>query len=199
MDHPSRYLESLTREFSRLPGIGVKSASRLAFHILKMSHDDVSNLVRAMLEVKEHITACRICGGIADSDVCSICSDRDRDSHTICIVENARDVLTIEGTGEFHGLYHVLMGVISPLDGIGPDELNISSLLDRYAAKPVQEMILALNPTVEGDATALYLAGILMPLGVRVTRIAHGLPVGSDLEFADSATIVKSFRGRVAM
>jgi len=199
MDNPSRYLDVLVKQLSRLPGIGSKSASRLAFHILKMPQNEVDDLARALVELKKNITTCSICGGISDSDVCSICTDEKKDRKIICVVEDAKDVLTIEGTGEFSGVYHVLMGIISPLDGIGPEELNIGSLQERCSKNDVQEVILALNPTVEGDATSLYLAGIISPMGIKVSRIAHGLPVGADIEFADNATIIKSIEGRTEM
>lgn len=197
MGNPSDYLESCIRELSRLPGIGPKSASRLAFHILSMPKERVIDLSRSMLELKENISFCRICGGISDRDICTVCSDGTRDRGLLCVVEEPRDVLTIEGTGKYNGLYHVLNGLISPLDGIGPDELNISGLLERLRESGVKEIILALNPTVEGDATTLYLTKLLRPIGIKVTRIAHGLPVGADLEYTDTATIVKSIEGRV--
>ena len=193
------HLEALIRELSRLPGIGPKSASRLAFHILKMNTDEVQRLSSAIVELKASITSCKICGGIAEGDICPVCADPSRDKGLICVVENAKDVLTIERTGEFTGVYHVLGGLISPLDGIGPEDLNIAGLLDRCRGSSVREFILATNPTVEGDATSLYIAGIFKPLQVRVMRIAHGLPMGADIEFADSATIAKSIAGRVEL
>jgi recombination protein RecR len=197
MKNPSKYLEMLTREFSRLPGIGPKSASRLAFHILKMPPEDVESLSRAILVLKRNISTCTICGGISDGDVCSICSDSERDRGLLCVVEEQSDVLSIEKSGEFRGLYHVLGGVISPLDGIGPEELNIKSLIERAREGKVREVIIATNPTVEGDATSLYLSKELRPLGITVMRIAHGLPIGADIEFADSATIAQSLRDRI--
>jgi recombination protein RecR len=197
MKNPSKYLEMLTREFSRLPGIGPKSASRLAFHILKMPPEDVESLSRAILVLKKNISTCTICGGISDGDVCSICSDSERDRGLLCVVEEQSDVLSIEKSGEFRGLYHVLGGVISPLDGIGPEELNIKSLIERAREGKVREVIIATNPTVEGDATSLYLSKELRPLGITVMRIAHGLPIGADIEFADSATIAQSLRDRI--
>ncbi len=193
------YLEALIRELSRLPGIGPKSASRLAFHILKMNIDDVRRLSGAIIDTKTHVTTCPVCGGIAEGGNCAICVDAARERGVLCVVENAKDVLTIEKTGEYRGLYHVLTGVISPLDGIGPEDLNIKPLVQRCAGGAVKEIIIATNPTIEGDATGLYLAKLLKPLGVRVMRIAHGLPVGSDLEFADSVTIAKSITGRVEL
>ncbi len=197
MEGPSKYLENLIREFSKLPGIGTRSASRLAFHILKSGSSEAESLARAVLELKENIVTCSICGGISDSDVCPICADSGRDRSSVCVVENARDVLILEATGSFKGIYHVLMGTISPLDGIGPDDINIRGLVERCSAGGVAEVILALNPTIEGDATCLYIARALKPSGVRLTRIAHGLPVGADLDYVDSATIIKSIEGRV--
>jgi recombination protein RecR len=194
----SSYLESLIRKFSKLPGIGPKSASRLAFHILSMETAEVESLAGAMIDLKRNTFTCRVCGGIADGDECSICRDDARDRGLICVVEDAKDVLTIEGTGGYRGLYHVLAGLISPLDGIGPENLNIRALVGR-CGDGVREVILALNPSVEGDATALYLAQLVNPLGTTVSRIAHGLPVGADIEFADNATILKSLEGRVKM
>ena len=193
----SSYLEGMIKKFSKLPGIGPKSASRLAFHILGMTRQDVEGLARSMMELKDHIVTCRLCGGISDGEICSICGDPSRDGSLLCVVEDAKDVLTIEGTGEFGGLYHVINGLISPLDGIGPEELNLGPLVEKCGNGSVREVILALNPSVEGDATSLHVARILNPLGVRVTRIAHGLPVGADIEFADNATIAKSLAGRV--
>jgi recombination protein RecR len=194
----SSYLEVLIRKFSKLPGIGPKSASRLAFHILSMETVEVESLAAAMIDLKRNTHTCSVCGGIADGDECAICRDDARDRGLICVVEDAKDVLTIEGTGGYRGLYHVLAGLISPLDGIGPENLNIRTLVGRCGGG-VREVILALNPSVEGDATALYLAQIVNPLGVTVSRIAHGLPVGADIEFADNATILKSLEGRVKM
>ncbi len=197
MSSPSGYLDALIKELSRLPGIGPKSAARLAFHILKLQPHEVERLTRTILELKDNITFCKICGGIADKDICSICSDHDRMTDIVCVVEEARDILIIEKTMEYRGLYHVLKGVISPLDGIGPDELNIDSFVKRCRDGAVKEVIIATNPTIEGDATTLYLSRVLKPIGIKVMRIAHGLPVGSNLEFADIATIAKSFDGRV--
>jgi len=193
----SAYLEALIKKFSKLPGIGPKSASRIAFHILGMHREDVESLARAMVDLKRNTFTCSQCGGISDGETCAICLDPARDRGLICVVEDAKDVLTIDGTGEFGGLYHVLHGLISPLDGIGPDELNIQSLVEKCRGGVAREVILALNPSVEGDATSLYMARLINPFGVTVTRIAHGLPVGADLEFADTATIIKSLEGRV--
>lgn len=197
MAKPSLYIEKVTRELSRLPGIGGKSASRIAFHMLGMDRSSIERLVSSIIELKDNITTCTVCGGISDSDICSICSDPGRDKTVLCVVEGARDIFTIEASGGYRGFYHVLGGLISPLDGMGPDDLNMSSLVKRCGGNRPEEVILALNPTIEGDATTLYIAGLLVPLGLKVTRIAHGLPVGSDLEFADSATVAKSIEGRV--
>lgn len=194
---PSYYLERVTREFAKLPGIGSKSASRIAFYLLKRGRSESESLARAITDLIENIKFCEICGGISDGDVCSICEDAGRERDIICVVEGARDILTIEASGEFNGLYHVLSGLISPLDGVGPDDLNISSLVRRCGSEKPAELILALSPTIEGDATILYIASLISPLGIKVTRIAHGLPVGSDLEYVDSATIAKSIEGRV--
>lgn len=193
----SAYLEAIIKKFSKLPGIGPKSASRIAFHILGMTREEVEGMARSMVELKANIFACRLCGGIADGEICPICQDPARDRALLCVVEDAKDVITIEGTGEFRGLYHVINGLISPLDGVGPDDLNIGPLVEKCRGDSVREVILALNPSVEGDATSLYIARLVNPLGVTVTRIAHGLPVGADLEFADTATIIKSIEGRV--
>jgi len=194
---PSQYLDALIRELSRLPGIGHKSASRLAFHVLKMSNDEVARLLSSVAELKKNITTCRVCGGISDGDTCSICTNPARDRAVICAVEEQKDVLTIEKTGGFRGLYHVLGGVLSPLDGIGPDELAIGRLMERCRQGGVREVIIATNPTIEGDATALYLSRLLGEAGVTAMRIAHGIPVGADLDFADSATLIKSIQARV--
>ncbi len=197
MAKPSVYIEKVTRELSKLPGIGGRSASRIAFHMLSMDRAAVDRLVASILELKDNITTCSVCGGISDSDVCSICSDQGRDRSLLCVVEGPRDVFTVEASAGFRGYYHILGGLISPLDGIGPDDLNMASLVKRCASMKPEEVILALNPTIEGDATTLYIAGLLVSPALKVTRIAHGLPVGSDLEFADSATVAKSIQGRV--
>ena len=191
------FLEILIKKLSKLPGIGPKSALRIAFHILSMSREEVDAFARAMIDLKENTFTCGRCGGISDGEVCSICLDEKRDHGLLCIVEDAKDVLTIEGAGEYKGLYHVTAGLISPLDGIGPDDLNLRPLLEKCRNNGLAEVILALNPSVEGDATALYIARLITPLGMTVTRIAHGLPVGADIEFADNATIIKSFEGRL--
>ena len=185
----------LIEELQRLPGIGPKGAQRLAFFILKTPREQADRLVDAVREVKERVTYCSICNNITDVDPCAYCSSGARDPRTICVVEEPQNVAAIEKTREFRGLYHVLMGAISPLQGIGPDDLKIKGLLGRIGAG-VDEVILATNPNVEGEATAIYLARLLKPLGVKVTRIATGVPVGSDLDYADEVTMTKSMEGR---
>jgi len=189
-------LVRLTEELQRLPGIGAKSAQRLAFHLLKQSREDVDRLRDAIRDVKERVTYCSVCSNITDQDPCFYCTDDGRDGQTICVVEDPHNVAAIEKTGDFKGTYQVLMGALSPLKGVGPDDLNIKALLQRVAAEDVREVILATNPNVEGEATAIYLAKLLKPLGVRVSRIAMGVPVGSDLEYADEITMLKAMEGR---
>ena len=180
----------------RLPGIGPKTAQRLTFYMLKRPHDEVRELGQALLAVKEKITYCRTCFNVTDEDTCRICDDPRRDRHVICVVEEPNDLLAMERTGEYKGRYHVLLGALSPLDGIGPEDLKIRELLARLDDQSATEIILATNPNVEGEATALYLAKLLRPLAVRVTRIARGLPVGGDLEYADQVTLSKALEGR---
>jgi recombination protein RecR len=185
----------LIEELQRLPGIGPKGAQRLAFHLLKTPREHTDRLVDALRDVKERVTYCSVCNNITDADPCGFCSSSDRDHHVICVVEEPQNVSAVEKTREFKGVYHVLMGALSPLQGIGPDDLKIKSLLARIG-NGVAEIILATNPNVEGEATAIYLARLLKPLGVRVTRIAMGVPVGSDLEYADEITMHKALEGR---
>lgn len=189
-------LAELTAALQRLPGIGAKSALRLAHHLLKTPREEVDALTSAIIGVKERVTYCSICGNITDADPCRYCTSPDRDSRLICVVEQPENVGAVEKTRGFRGRYHVLMGAIAPLQGIGPDDLKIHGLLARVASGDVTEVILATNPTVEGEATALYLARLLKPLGTRVTRIAMGIPVGSDLEYTDEFTISKAMEGR---
>ncbi len=186
----------LVEELQRLPGIGRKSAQRLAFHILRTPREDAERLCDAVRDVKDRVTYCSICNNITDTDPCAYCRDESRDRSLICVVEEPQNVIAIEKTRDFKGGYHVLGGAISPLQGVGPDELKIKGLLSRVAAGGVSEVILATNPNVEGEATAIYLARLLKPLGVRVTRIAMGVPVGSDLEYADEVTVHKAMEGR---
>jgi recombination protein RecR len=192
-------LQRLIEEFRRLPGIGQKSAQRIAFYVLRNSRDDAARLAQAMLDVKDNLGICAECNNISDGEVCSYCRDPHRDRTKVCVVEEPHNVLPIETTRTFEGIYHVLHGAISPLRGIGPEQLRIKGLLDRIAQGGVEEIILATNPTVEGEATAVYLSRLLKPLGLRVTRIAMGIPVGSDLEFADEVTISKSLENRREM
>jgi recombination protein RecR len=180
----------------RLPGIGPKTAQRLTFYLLKRPTDEVRELGDALLAMKEKITYCRICFNVTDEDPCRICNDPRRDPNVVCVVEEPNDLLAMERTGEYRGRYHVLLGALSPLDGIGPDDLKIRELLARLEGKETAEVILATNPNVEGEATALYLAKLLRPLAVRITRIARGLPVGGDLEYADQVTLSKALEGR---
>jgi recombination protein RecR len=189
-------LARLIQEVKRLPGIGQKSAQRIAFHILRAKRDDVERLATALLDVKDNLGICTQCNNISDSELCPYCRDSSRDPSTICVVEEPHNVLPIETTRQFNGLYHVLHGSISPLRGVGPEQLRIKNLLDRLEGGVTQEIILATNPTVEGEATASYLSRLLKPLGVKVTRIAMGIPVGSDLEFADEVTMLKSLENR---
>jgi recombination protein RecR len=182
--------------FQRLPGIGPKTAQRLTFFLLKRPAEEVRELSEALVGVKERIGHCRICFNVTDEDPCRICTDPRRDDHVICVVEEPNDLLAMERTGEYRGRYHVLLGALSPLDGIGPDDLKIRELLARLDGKETAEVILATNPNVEGEATALYLAKLLRPLAVRITRIARGLPVGGDLEYADQVTLTKALEGR---
>ena len=189
-------LSKLIEQLQRLPGIGAKSAQRLAYHILKTPREDVDRLAEAMREVKERITYCSTCSNITDVDPCFFCTNPARDGRVICVVEEPENVNGVEKTRQFNGLYHVLMGALSPLHGVGPDDLKIKELLGRVANGSVQEVILATNPNVEGEATAIYLAKLLKPLGVKVTRIAMGVPVGSDLEYADDVTLQRAMEGR---
>ncbi len=190
-------IEELTNEFARLPGIGRKTALRLTYHLLKAPPEAGPRLAAAILAVAERVRSCERCGNLTEQSPCSICTSPRRDPSTICVVEEASDIVAIERTGEYRGLYHVLGGRLSPLDGIGPQELNIVPLLQRLNSNgTVREVVLATNPSVEGEATALYLHKLMAPLGVRVTRIARGLPVGGDLEYADGVTIAEALHGR---
>ncbi|HKD05543.1 MAG TPA: recombination mediator RecR [Bryobacteraceae bacterium] len=189
-------LARLITEFKRLPGIGQKSAQRIAFHIMRAGREDAEHLARAVLDVKDKLRMCEVCNNISDSELCQYCRDPQRDQAVVCVVEDPNNIVGIEVTRQFNGLYHVLGGSLSPLRGIGPEQLKIKSLVDRIARGSLQEVIVATNPTVEGEATAVYLSKLLKPLGMRVTRIAMGVPVGSDLEFADEVTMWKAMEGR---
>jgi recombination protein RecR len=199
MFYTAESIEQLAEQFAQLPGIGRKTAQRLALYILKMSRDEVVTMAKALINVKDKVRYCTICSNITETDPCAICSNTKRERSFICVVEEPHDVLAIEKTNEFKGLYHVLGGALSPLDGIGPDELKIKELLQRISTSTIEEIILALNPNVEGETTTLYLSRLLKPMGIKVTRIARGLPVGSDLEFADEATLSRAFEGRIVV
>ncbi|HEX8691682.1 MAG TPA: recombination mediator RecR [Longimicrobium sp.] len=189
-------IDDLTGELARLPGIGRKTALRLAFHILKAPADEAHRLARAILAVREKVRPCEECGNLTEVSPCAICSSTRRDGTTVCVVEEASDIMAIERTGEYRGMYHVLGGRLSPLDGIGPSELNVGPLMRRVGTGMVREVVLATNPSVEGEATAMYLRKLIGPLGVKVTRIARGLPVGGDLEYADGVTIAEAINHR---
>ena len=189
-------LSRLIEQLQKLPGIGAKGAQRLAFHVLKNPREDAERLCDAIRDVKEQVTYCSICNNITAVDPCAYCAGGSRDARVICVVEEPQNVMVVEKTREFRGMYHVLMGALSPLHGVGPDDLKIKGLLNRVGAGGVDEVILATSPTVEGEATALYLARLLKPLGVRVSRIAMGVPVGSDLEYADEVTMTRAMEGR---
>jgi recombination protein RecR len=189
-------VEDLIAKLAKLPGIGKKSAVRLAFHILHSSQEDAQAFARSILRVKERIGLCSICFNIAEGEVCTICRNSQRDHSLVCVVEEPSDLMAIEATGIFKGLYHVLHGAIAPLDGIGPQELKIAELLERLKQGGVAEVIVATNPTIEGDATALYLAKVVKPLGITVTRIAQGIPAGGDIEYVDIKTMSRSLEGR---
>ena len=189
-------LARLINEFKRLPGIGQKSAQRIAFHIMRASRDDAGHLAQSILDVKDKLRMCVVCNNISDAELCQYCRDPQRDQTVVCVVEDPNNIVGIEVTRQFNGLYHVLGGALSPLRGIGPEQLRIKSLVDRIARGDLAEIIVATNPTVEGEATAVYLSKLLKPLGMKVTRIAMGVPVGSDLEFADEVTMWKAMEGR---
>jgi recombination protein RecR len=192
-------VQDLIDELGRLPGVGPKSAQRIAFHILSTDPVDVRRLAQVLIEVKERVKFCSMCGNVAEEDTCRICRDPRRDPAVICVVEESKDVVAIERTREFRGRYHVLGGAISPIEGIGPDELRIRELMTRLADGVVTEVILATDPNLEGEATATYLTRLLKPMGLRVTRLASGLPVGGDLEYADEVTLGRAFEGRRAV
>jgi recombination protein RecR len=194
----SEALQQLIEEFSKLPGIGRKSAQRLALYILKQPREDVVRMARSLVNVKDRIRSCSVCCNITESDPCAICSSAKRDRTIICVVEEPNDVIALERTSEFRGLYHVLGGSLSPLDGVGPEELKVKELLVRIP-HDVTEVILAMNPNVEGEATTIYLTRLIKPLGVRVSRIARGIPVGGDLEFTDEATLARALEGRILL
>lgn len=199
MTYTAESVEQLAEHFAQLPGIGRKTAHRLALYVLKMNREEVVSLAKALVNAKDKVRYCSVCSNITESDPCFICSNPKRDRSVLCVVEEPSDVLALEKTNEFKGLYHVLGGALSPLDGIGPEELRVKELLSRLTGSSVEEVILAMNPNVEGEATTLYLSKLLKPLGAKVTRIARGLPVGSDLEYADEATLSRALEGRIAV
>lgn len=189
-------LARLIEEFSKMPGIGPKTAQRLAFYILKSSPENARNLANAVIEAKEKVKNCSICGNITDQDICEICQSKDRDKSIICVVEGVKDLVALERTGEYKGVYHILEGAISPLDGIEPENLKIEVLMKRLRTENIREVILATNPNIEGEVTASYLAKLIHPLQIKVTRIAYGVPIGGSLEFADEVTLTQALLGR---
>ena len=196
MKHYAKPLSNLIEELSKLPGIGGKTAQRLAFHILSQDDKEAFALANAILEAKKSMKYCSVCGNLTDVDPCGICTDPTRDQSVICVVESPRDVSAMERIKEFRGLYHVLHGAISPMDGIGPENINLKQLIVRLQQNDIREVILATNPNIEGEATAMYAARLIKPSGIKVTRIAHGVPVGGDLEYADEVTLSKAMEGR---
>ena len=196
MKNYAQPLENLIKELSKLPGIGGKSAQRLAFHILSLDEDRVTALADSIRDAKEKMKYCPCCGNLTDKDICDICADETRDKRVICVVESPRDVYAMERIREYKGTYHVLHGAISPMEGIGPDDINLKSLIVRLQQGDAEEVILATNPTIEGEATAMYIARLIKPAGIRASRIAHGIPVGGELEYADEVTLLKAMEGR---
>lgn len=189
-------ISKLIDSFMKLPGIGPKTAARLAFFVLTMKEDDVLSFSKALIDAKRNLSYCSVCGNITDVDPCHICTDKQRDASVICVVQDTKDVIAMEKMRDYNGKYHVLQGAISPMDGIGPEDINVASLLVRLQDETVQELILATNSTIEGEATAMYISRLVKPSGIRTTRIAHGLPVGGDLEYADEVTLSKAMEGR---
>lgn len=198
MEYPAS-VAKLVNELNKLPGVGPKTAQRLSFFILKEPPEEAEKLARAIVEARRSIKYCSVCSSLTDTDPCSICRNSNRDRSIICVVEDPRDVISIERSREFRGIYHVLKGAISPMDGVGPDDLTISELLERLKGGEVREVVLATNSSVEGEATAMYIARLIQPMGIKVTRIAHGIPVGGDLEYADEVTLARAFEGRREM
>ncbi|MEW9122652.1 MAG: recombination mediator RecR [Thermotaleaceae bacterium] len=196
MNYYAAPVARLIEEFSKLPGVGRKSAQRLAFHVLNMQEADAKNLSEAILEAKQKTRYCSQCGNITDIDPCHLCRNEQRDQSLICVVEEAKDVVAMEKTREFKGLYHVLHGAISPMEGIGPEDIRIKELLIRLQQTEVREIILATNPNIEGEATSMYISKLVKPMGIKTTRLAHGIPVGGDLEYADEVTLSKALEGR---
>jgi recombination protein recR len=197
MSNFSKPIDNLIKQLSKLPGIGQKTAQRLAFHIINMELEDAKALSSAILEAKDKIQFCSVCQNISDSDICDICSDKNRTSEIICVVESPREVIAMEKSKEYTGKYHVLHGTISPSNSITPDMLKIRELVERLAKEDIKEVILATNPTIDGEATAMYIARLLKPFGIKISRIARGLPMGADIEYADEVTITKALENRV--
>ena len=189
-------LQNLADQFARLPGIGGKTAQRLAFHVLSMDADDAQEFADAILEAKQTVHKCPCCQNLTDKELCPVCSDERRDRSTVCVVESPKDLLAFEKTKEYNGVYHVLHGLLSPMSGIGPEQIHVKELMSRMGDGTVKEVIMATNPTVEGEATAMYIARLLKPMGVKVTRLAYGIPVGGNLEFADEVTLYRALEGR---
>lgn len=196
MKYYPKPLSKLINEFSKLPGIGGKTAQRLAFHVLSLDENEAMALANSIIDAKKSMKYCSICGNLTDEDPCKICSDKSRDGSVICVVESPKDVVAMEKIKEFNGLYHVLHGAISPMEGIGPEDINLKSLIVRLQENDVNEIILATNPNIEGEATAMYIARLVKPSGIKVSRIAHGIPVGGDLEYTDEITLLKAMEGR---
>ena len=197
--HYPEPISKLIDSFMKLPGIGPKTAQRLAFHTLDMKEDDVVQFAKALVDVKRELTYCSVCAHITENDPCYICEDKQRDRSVICVVEDDKDVIAMEKMREYKGLYHVLHGSISPMDGIGPEDINIPTLIDRLKDEEVKELILAMNPNLEGESTAMYISRLVKPIGIKVTRLAQGLSVGGDLEYADEVTLSKAIAGRTEM
>ena len=189
-------IDHLSLELSRLPGIGKKSAQRLAYHIISMKEEDVRELAVSIFNAKKKVHSCPVCGNFTDTDICPVCSDSNRRRDIVCVVKDARDVNAIERTRDYNGLYHVLGGVISPMDGVGPDDIRIRELMSRIGEGEIKEVVLATNPDVEGEATAAYISRLIKPMGITVSRIAHGVPVGGELEFTDEITLMRAMQGR---
>ena len=197
--HYPEPISKLIDSFMKLPGIGPKTAQRLAFHVLDMKEDDVVQFAKALVDVKRELTYCSECGHITEQDPCYICQDKNRDRSVICVVEHDKDVIAMEKMREYNGLYHVLHGAISPMDGIGPEDINIPTLVERLKDEGVKEIILAMNPNLEGESTSMYISRLVKPIGIKVTRLAQGLSVGGDLEYADEVTLSKAIAGRTEM
>lgn len=199
MEYFALPLQNLIEEFEKLPGIGSKTAQRLAFFTLNRSEEEVKKFASAIINAKEQLCYCSVCQNLSDSEVCSVCSNPSRDHSVICVVESPRDVLQIEKTNEFNGVYHVLHGAISPMDNVGPDDIRIKELVGRVSGGDIKEVIMATNPNLEGETTAMYISKLIKPFGINVTRIAHGVPVGGELEFADEVTLSKALKWRVEL